>query len=82
MKFDFVSYLRELDPAASYAIEKLGGGLVNETVRATKLFGVSEGRFVGHPSLILKHAPPYVAARGEGVSPFSPARQVGLTREE
>jgi len=34
--FDFHNYLREIDPAYIYQIDRLTGGVVNVTVRASK----------------------------------------------
>ena len=77
MTFDFESYLAKLDPTQCYAIRQLTGGLINETVRAVKRssLGPGEGAFPGYHSLVLKYAPPYVAAWGHRF-PFSQARQV------
>ena len=77
MPFDFESYLLKLDPGRSYEIRRLTGGLINETVRAVKQpsLGAEEGTFPSHGSLVLKYAPPFVAALGECV-PLSQARQV------
>lgn len=71
----FGAYLSEIDPSQSYVIEAVTGGLVNWTSRATKLPSSSPGKFGNHKSLILKHAPPYIAAIGESAK-FSPYRQV------
>jgi hypothetical protein len=81
MSFDFVSYLARLDPAPSYTIQRLTGGVVNITARATKATDCdsSLGRFPGYSSFILKHAPPYVAGIGPE-APFSTFRQVGSVR--
>lgn len=76
MLFDFKSYQAALDPAHAYTTTKLPGGLVNETVRATKRDALNaQSFFSGHSSLVLKYAPPFIAGRGEG-HPFSQARQV------
>lgn len=81
---DFKGLLKELHPDAEWQIEELSGGLVNNTVRARMIAGTSE-----FETLILKHAPPYVAKVGPGlplhvdrqVSTYSiPPRQVGLLR--
>jgi len=37
MTFDFKSYLERLDPAYRYQIDRLTGGVINFTVRATKI---------------------------------------------
>jgi hypothetical protein len=88
MLFDFVSYLHRLDPSQSWSVQSLPGGLVNFTVRAiksrpasgsrteNKSNGSGPWRFAEHDSLILKYAPPYIAALGEG-APFDRLRQVG-----
>ncbi|KAH6705237.1 hypothetical protein BKA61DRAFT_739656 [Leptodontidium sp. MPI-SDFR-AT-0119] len=70
----FGAYLSEIDPSQSYVIEAVTGGLVNWTSRATKLPCSSPGKFGNHKSLILKYAPPYIAAIGESAK-FSPYRQ-------
>ncbi|RWA06452.1 hypothetical protein EKO27_g8660 [Xylaria grammica] len=62
--FDFKSYLKLADLACSYDVAKLSGGLVNLTVRASKTAGRGLGNFSGARSLILKSAPPFVAAVG------------------
>ena len=75
----FRQYLATIDPNQTYAIKQLTGGLVNYTVRATKV--LADGgdhrlsRFPGHDSIIIKHAPPFIAAIGEAAK-FSPFRQV------
>jgi hypothetical protein len=77
MAFDFSAYLTRIDPSQSYNVNKLQGGVVNFTVRASKEGpqDTSEGRFPEAESLILKQAPPYVAGVGES-APFSQFRQV------
>jgi hypothetical protein len=76
MLFDFKSFLSKIDPSQKYEFQSLTGGLVNLTVRATKVspFG---GIFPKRNTLILKYAPPFVAALGES-APFSQDRQVCL----
>ncbi|KIW32440.1 uncharacterized protein PV07_03987 [Cladophialophora immunda] len=102
MDFDFAAYLRRLDPAYVYRVEKLAGGVVNVTARASKARFASpmstapaktpsatlgsrgsaagldcgQGRFPGYGSLVLKHAPPFIAGVGES-APMSQGRQVG-----
>lgn len=71
----FRAYLSEIDPSQSYAVEAVTGGLVNWTARATKLSSSLPSKFANHKSLILKHAPPYIAVIGESAK-FSPYRQV------
>jgi hypothetical protein len=77
--FDFTKFLHDLDPCQSYRVEKLTGGHVNLTVRATKqnVESVHAGPFAGHKSLVLKYAPPYIADVGE-TAPFSQDRQVQM----
>ncbi|GAB1311521.1 hypothetical protein MFIFM68171_01731 [Madurella fahalii] len=78
MEFDFQAYLSSLYPSTAYHITFLTGGLVNFTVRARR---ADAGSFPSPPSpnslppsLILKHAPPYIATLGAS-APFSQARQ-------
>jgi hypothetical protein len=99
MDFDFAAYLAKLDPTYEYQTKKLAGGVVNVTVRATKvawasgsakplisdrdenpkmgdgLFEPGHGRFPDQKTLILKHAPPFIAGVGEH-APMSQERQV------
>jgi hypothetical protein len=75
MLFDFEYFLSKLDPAQIYEVRPLTGGLVNVTVRAAKVSAHTGGLFPAHGSLILKYAPPFVAAIGES-APFSQDRQV------
>ncbi|PKS12402.1 hypothetical protein jhhlp_000606 [Lomentospora prolificans] len=70
MGFDFTDFLKAQSPGATYEIASLDGGLVNNTVRAKK----TRGDESAPASLILKHAPPYVAAAGPEF-PFSQERQ-------
>ncbi|KAK7032278.1 hypothetical protein VNI00_013237 [Paramarasmius palmivorus] len=72
---NFTVFLKEIDPTVSYSIIPLTGDLINNTVRATKLQGAATGTFPGHSSIVLKHAPPFVASVGED-APFSVFRQV------
>ncbi|KAI9884337.1 MAG: hypothetical protein M1823_003876 [Watsoniomyces obsoletus] len=75
--FDFSAYLSTIDPSQEYTIQYLTGGIVNVTVRATKLpssGNADRGRFPAHDTLILKYAPPYIAGVGE-TAPFSTFRQ-------
>jgi hypothetical protein len=79
--FDFKDFLKSVYPDENFAIEDLVGGLVNRTVRARRLSrsNISSDSVTDVPdSLILKHAPPYIAAVGED-APFSQERQVCLT---
>lgn len=79
MSFDFSKFLSKLDPAQTYITHELTGGVVNFTVRAVKpqtrnLDDVHKGCFPEQETLILKHAPPYIAAVGK-VAPMSQYRQ-------
>ncbi|KIW95677.1 uncharacterized protein Z519_04262 [Cladophialophora bantiana CBS 173.52] len=105
MDFDFATYLNQLDATYIYRVEKLAGGVVNVTVRASKSriattatitaspsptmcesrndnagldcdcgCDCGQGRFPGEKSLILKHAPPFIAGVGES-APMSQSRQ-------
>ncbi|KAK4234202.1 kinase-like domain-containing protein [Achaetomium macrosporum] len=88
MTFDFESYLSTLYPSTTYHVTPLSGGLVNFTVRARRVDGddasvPDSASTTSHPkesapvppqTLILKHAPPYIATLG-AVAPFSQARQ-------
>lgn len=78
MLFDFNAFLAKLDPFSAYEINKLTGGLINLTVRAVKTNSIDHGAFPGKASLILKFAPPFVAAVGPD-APFSQKRQVNET---
>ncbi|SPO04880.1 uncharacterized protein DNG_07565 [Cephalotrichum gorgonifer] len=71
MSFDFTAYLKTLYPDAEYTVTPLDGGLVNTTVRAKRTTDAKAGE---PRSLILKHAPPYVAVAGPDL-PFSQERQ-------
>ena len=75
MSFEFCAFLRELDPSSEYDFQSLSGGLVNLTQRATKTSPLGAGKFPNQASLILKYAPPFIAALGEE-APFSQKRQV------
>ena len=63
--FDFETYLQDIDPSSSYKITTLDGGIINVTARATRVASRSlEGansHFSAYNSVILKHAPPFVA---------------------
>jgi hypothetical protein len=90
--FDFAKTLHDLDTRFHWDINPLTGGLVNSTVRATKKHAKSEtpsdngdqataGSIVDlspYPTLVAKHAPPYVATIGPD-APFSQFRQVRTT---
>lgn len=80
---DFVAFLHDLDHRKQWKIHQLHGGLVNFTVRATESYTMfSDDQdtaprldLSGYHSLILKHAPPYIASVGSE-APFSQMRQV------
>ncbi|KXX78558.1 hypothetical protein MMYC01_204521 [Madurella mycetomatis] len=77
MEFNFQAYLSLLYPSTTYHISPLTGGLVNFTVRARRAnAGSSSPSLPNSPqtSLILKYAPPYIAAVGAS-APFPQARQ-------
>ncbi|ETI24397.1 hypothetical protein G647_03766 [Cladophialophora carrionii CBS 160.54] len=99
MDFDFAACLARLDPTYEYQIDKLAGGVVNVTARATKVGFAStsarlpipqrhenlkmgdgdlepgHGRFADQKTLILKHAPPFIAGVGTD-APMSQERQM------
>jgi hypothetical protein len=79
MLFDFEPFLSKVDPSQKYEFQPLTGGLVNLTVRATKVSASGNGFFPKHNTLILKYAPPFVATLGAS-APFSQDRQVHLLR--
>ncbi|KAH6867558.1 kinase-like domain-containing protein [Thelonectria olida] len=56
---NYSKYLASLFPNTTWALERLSGGLINTTLRATRTSGACE-----HVSLILKHARPYVEVAG------------------
>ena len=73
---DAKAYLQQLDPEVSYSCQSLTGGVVNVTIRAVKQSEyVEKGRFPGRASLVLKHAPPFVAGRGVA-APMTQHRQI------
>ena len=75
MSFDAASFLASHDPNVSYKHQRLTGGIVNTTVRASKCSpDTSSGRYPQHGSIILKHAAPYIAAIGPS-APFDVQRQ-------
>ena len=69
----FTNFLRSFDRACSYQLIRLSGGLINETVRAIADAKSDAARY---RSLVLKYAPPFVAAVGPS-APFGQERQVG-----
>jgi hypothetical protein len=75
MSYDFKDVLSNIDPSQTYQFEHFTGGLVNVTVRATRASPGGQGASPDHGTLILKYAPPYVAALGKA-APFSQDRQV------
>lgn len=85
MGFDFEPYLSAFFPGGTYKTEPLSGGLVNFTVRASRTIppinrgdGDNDDSDQDPPmTLVLKYAPPYVAAVGEE-APFSQDRQVSF----
>ena len=84
MPFDFTHYLSILDPSPDYTIDVLTGGVINFTVRATKVKGHADkhnkGRFAEQNSLVLKQAPPYMAGVGAS-APISQYRQVSQSSQ-
>ena len=77
--YDFADFLSRIDPFQSYSIQKVTGGVVNFTARASKSPANpgEEGRFRDHKSIILKQAPPYIAGIGPEAE-ISQDRQVDL----
>lgn len=75
MSFDFLAFLSKIDPSQDYEVQFLTGGLVNLTVRARKILPSAGSIFPKRDTLILKYAPPFVAALGEEAL-FSQDRQV------
>ncbi|KAK3694202.1 hypothetical protein B0T22DRAFT_63897 [Podospora appendiculata] len=92
MTFNFDSYLPSLFPDCHYSTEQLKGGLVNITVRASRIDSqpspgpngraavslpvATERKDCACPrTLILKYAPPFIAAIGEK-APCSQTRQI------
>ena len=73
--FDAIAYLQQLDPEVAYSCEPLTGGVVNITIRASKHGSdIDNGKFPGRQSLVLKHAPPYIAGSAEQ-APMTQYRQ-------
>lgn len=75
---DFQIYLDQKDPGVPYAVQKLMGGVVNVTARATKINSDHQGIFPDQESVILKYAPPYIAGVGPDAK-FDQYRQVRIT---
>ncbi|KAK5999233.1 4-hydroxytryptamine kinase-like protein [Cladobotryum mycophilum] len=67
---NYQAYLESIYPASTWKLDRLSGGLVNSTWRATKTSGKAD-----HDSLILKHARPYIEVAGPEWA-FSTDRQV------
>ena len=75
MSFDALAYLSTIDPNIRYTIQRLSGGVINITLRAVKSSVTSSGsEYIRQPSIILKHALPYVAGVGES-APLTLFRQ-------
>lgn len=72
---NYEPYLQSVYPSTTWTFEKLTGGIVNATLRATR---TSSSTTSAPTSLIIKHARPYVAAIGPEFS-FSTERQVRST---
>ncbi|TQV90820.1 hypothetical protein V2A60_002502 [Cordyceps javanica] len=66
---NYCRYLQSVYPGTTWETERLTGGVVNSTHRATKLSGTA-----GPATLVLKHAHPYVESAGPGLQ-FSTQRQ-------
>ncbi|KAH7147074.1 kinase-like domain-containing protein [Dactylonectria estremocensis] len=56
---NYSKYLASVFPGTAWTVERLSGGLVNTTLRATRTSGECE-----HVSLIVKHARPYIEVAG------------------
>ena len=67
---NYQAYLESLFPNTTWEVERLTGGLVNSTSRATKTSGTAK-----YESLIIKHARPYIEVAGPEWA-FSTERQV------
>lgn len=67
-------YLQSVYPDTTWTFEKLTGGIVNSTLRATRTSSTTTS---APKSLIIKHARPYVAAIGPDFA-FSTERQVRI----
>ena len=76
MLFDFEYFLSWIDPSQKYEFQSLTGGVVNLTVRATKVLTTGNSFFPKHDTLILKYAPPFVAALGHQRPSLKIARYV------
>ena len=82
--FDFAVYLQRVYPHHRYHVQPLAGGLVNYTVRARREAAneglePSEDHDEAPSVMVLKQAPPFVAALG-AEAPFSQQRQVSIYR--
>ncbi len=75
MTFDFTPHLTALYSSTPYTTTALSGGLFNFTVRAHRTSPPPNSPSPQTPTtLILKHAPPYIATIGAR-APFSQSRQ-------
>ena len=87
--FDFSSYLADKNQGVKYEVERLSGGIMNVVVRATRITNGrirqeeeenwDRGSRIGwtwekEKSLILKYAPPFIAAVGD-------EKKVGVYRQ-
>lgn len=75
MLFDALGYFSRINPTEGYTVAVLTGGMMNITLRATKIKSASGGRFPNQRNLILKYAPPFAAGVGEKL-PITTFRQV------
>jgi hypothetical protein len=78
--FDVEKFIFEIDPINDYEIVPLPGGRLNQTVRAVQILTeeMFPPFFGTHTSLIVKHAPPYIAEQGADTH-LSQNRQVSPT---
>lgn len=72
MDANYPAYLQSIYPDTTWTVQKLTGGIVNSTLRASRIAGPD----VAPKSVVLKHARPYIQSAGPGFS-FSTKRQVG-----
>lgn len=71
---NYQAYLASVYPGTKWTLSMLSGGMVNTTMRATRASHTEEP-VDAPPSLILKHARPYVQSEGPEFT-FSIRRQV------
>ena len=71
MEVNYPAYLQSIYPDTAWTVQKLTGGIVNSTLRATKTAGPD----YAPKSVVLKHARPYIQSAGPGFA-FSTKRQV------